>query len=146
VIDLSDYTVYWSVGEGKIFAADKLYDTTKKVPGTVIDVDLGSTYDVDPANKARHARALDYLQTNADYSLISLNTSLCVLYAALHKLDGVVCIYTNPWDAAAGIFLAMQSGGKATTFAGTPWKPSWEGYILTFNGEVHQTLLKAMNQ
>ncbi len=143
VVDFSEQTYYWSVGGGTVYRENDRYQWQKSVPGVVVDVDYGAADGTALDVQRAHSQAVSRLQQNHHYGIVSLNTSLSVLYSAIGKLDGVLYCATNPWDAAAGVFLQRQLGGNVLNMNGTDWKPSREGYVMARDADVLQTLLGA---
>jgi myo-inositol-1(or 4)-monophosphatase len=48
----------------------------------------------------------------------------------------------KPWDAAAGILLVEEAGGKVCTYRGTPYTP-YKNSIIATNGKLDQELVKS---
>lgn len=140
VIDYSQNEYYWSVGDGKVFINDTVYEPSEKYD-VVVEVDFGAVFSVNNARKEKHNRFIKKLVLESNYYLISLNTSLSFAYVAIGKVDGVVNIYSNPWDICASIFLIQQSGGTVTAPNGEAWQITTVGMIAGKNEEIHKKLL-----
>src|SRR5260221_11291128 len=56
VIDHSQNDYFWSVGEGKVYVNDTLFQQIEERFDVVIDVDFGSVASIDKAQKERHNR------------------------------------------------------------------------------------------
>jgi myo-inositol-1(or 4)-monophosphatase len=56
-----------------------------------------------------------------------------------------VCYATSmhPWDAAAGVVLVREAGGKVTNFTGA-WYDLYAFEILATNGRVHEASIRAL--
>ncbi|KKT12878.1 MAG: Inositol monophosphatase/fructose-1,6-bisphosphatase family protein, partial [Parcubacteria group bacterium GW2011_GWA1_43_27] len=43
-------------------------------------------------------------------------------WVATGRTESIVIPGTHPWDAAAGVLLVTEAGGKTTDFSGKPWR------------------------
>jgi myo-inositol-1(or 4)-monophosphatase len=64
-------------------------------------------------------------------------------YVAAGKLDGYWEEKLNPWDAAAGLVLVEEAGGRLTDYADNPANLE-DGYFVATNGRIHQELLNLL--
>ena len=142
VINFMDSNYYWSVGAG-VFEGNQPFVPTPALPGTTIDVDLGTTAKLPLAMKQKHIQIISYLQQHTDYMLLSLNSSLASLFVALGRLDGIINIQTNPWDVCASSFLAQQLGCAVCALDGSPWTIDSPGYIFARTDSIKHTLITA---
>jgi myo-inositol-1(or 4)-monophosphatase len=143
VIDHSQDEYFWSVGGGKVYINDELIKETRDDRGVAVDVDLGSVPKVSADLRERYVRTLDNLLINTEYMLLSLNSSLNIVYVAVGKTDGLIWMLQHPWDICAGAFLIQQSGKIITDLDGNPWTVDTVGVIVTRNQEIHKVLLDA---
>ena len=120
VIDHSQNDYFWSIGEGKVYINDTLFQPNEKRFDVIVDVDFGAVLSVDKAKKEKHNRFLKKLITETNYYLISLNSSLGFAYTAIGKVDGFLNVDNHHWDICASIFLIQQSGGVISDLLGKP--------------------------
>lgn len=148
VIDHSTGDVIWSIGDGKIFVNDRLFEYIRPSAdfGVVVDLDFGSLGGFKNAKRAYFADAVRYLLNNTKYMVTSLNTSLGFAYTAIGKIDGFINSYNHPWDICAASFLLQQSGGVITALDGGPWTIESVGAIGARQPEVHKVLLNAYRE
>ncbi len=70
-------------------------------------------------------------------------------WVAAGRTESIVIPGTHPWDAAAGVLLVTEAGGKTTDFHGQPWrfvdkksgKISLTADLLATNGKIHSKIL-----
>jgi len=74
---------------------------------------------------------------------ISGSAALDLCYVASGRVDGYMVIKTNPWDVAAGAFIAKEAGGKITNLKNEDWNP-FNGSIVATNGLIHKKLLELL--
>ncbi|HBZ36286.1 MAG TPA: inositol monophosphatase [Candidatus Veblenbacteria bacterium] len=71
-------------------------------------------------------------------------------WVATGRTESIVIPGTHPWDAAAGVLLVTEAGGKTTDFSGKPWrfvdkktrKIRMNADLLATNGKIHQKILQ----
>lgn len=95
-----------------------------------------------PANLAEFA-ALD-LDAHAVRRLGS--AALVLAWVAAGRLDGYWEAELKPWDAAAGVLLVQEAGGRVTDAAGQPWTLA-SRYIVATNGQsgIHTVMLETIS-
>lgn len=71
------------------------------------------------------------------------SAALMLAYVAAGWLDGYFNIAVKPWDAAAGVLLVAEAGGRCSTPDGGPYRVDLPGLVAT-NGLVHDELLAVM--
>ncbi|MBN1815576.1 MAG: inositol monophosphatase [Anaerolineae bacterium] len=71
------------------------------------------------------------------------SAALALAYVATGWLDGYFNLALKPWDAAAGMLLIAEAGGRCTTLRGEPCRVDIPA-CLTTNGLVHDELLKVI--
>src|SRR3989344_286632 len=142
VIDHSQSDYFWSIGEGKVYINDNLFEPNEERFDVMIDVDFGAVVSVDKVQKEKYNRFLKKLIIETNYYLISLNSSLGFAYTAVGKVDGFLNITNHPWDICASGFLIQESGGIITDLLGKQWTLQSVGAIAAKNKEIHQKLLK----
>ncbi|MGC9048835.1 MAG: inositol monophosphatase family protein [Patescibacteria group bacterium] len=67
--------------------------------------------------------------------------ALELAYLAAGRLDGAVILGPRPFDAAAGVLIVQEAGGRVTNFEGKDWMIQ-DKYLVASNGLIHQGLLK----
>jgi myo-inositol-1(or 4)-monophosphatase len=65
-------------------------------------------------------------------------------FIASARAEGYVTFNISPWDVAATILIAKESGGKITTFDNKPWTPINTNLLIS-NSLIHDDLLKIIN-
>jgi len=71
----------------------------------------------------------------------SAGLDLC--YLAAGRLDGYWVVDLEPWDAAAGVLLVEEAGGRVTDPRGNPYKLDRGGIMVT-NGSIHGPMLEVL--
>ncbi|MFW6449835.1 MAG: inositol monophosphatase family protein [Nanoarchaeota archaeon] len=64
-------------------------------------------------------------------------------FVATGRADAYITLDIDPWDVAATVLIAKESGGKATDFKGNPWKPEKTDLLIT-NKTLHSKLLSML--
>src|SRR3989338_10397659 len=142
VIDHSQDAYFWSIGEGKVYINDNLFEPNEERFDVMIDVDFGAVVSVDKVQKEKYNRFLKKLIIETNYYLISLNSSLGFAYTAVGKVDGFLNVDNHHWDICASGFLIQESGGIITDLLGKQWTLQSVGAIAAKNKEINQKLLK----
>lgn len=147
VVDHSQDDYFWSVGQGRVYINDQLFQYIQRPKsfGTVIDIDLGSLGKTTMELKDRYSNATHTLLSKTDYTLVSYNSSLGFAYAGIGKFDGFINVANHPWDVCAAIFLLTQSGGVVSDIDGNNWTIASTSAIGARNANVHQTLINALS-
>lgn len=73
-------------------------------------------------------------------------------WVAAGRTESIVIPGTHPWDAAAGVLLVTEAGGRATDFKGKPWrfvdkktgKVNLTADLLATNGKIHGKILQRL--
>ncbi|MFA6317229.1 MAG: inositol monophosphatase family protein [Elusimicrobiota bacterium] len=67
-------------------------------------------------------------------------------WIAAGRADGFWEFGLSSWDAAAGLLLVREAGGKVTDFQGRPWKDhrDYGRQTLATNGRVHDAMLRVI--
>ncbi|MBI5882630.1 MAG: hypothetical protein HZB91_05950 [Elusimicrobia bacterium] len=67
-------------------------------------------------------------------------------WVAAGRADGFWEFGLSPWDAAAGLLLIQESGGRVTDFLGKDWKDHREygRQTLATNGLIHGQMMKVI--
>ena len=71
------------------------------------------------------------------------SAALDIAFTAAGWLDGYWEKGLNVWDTAAGILLAREAGGIATTYGGRPWQAG-DRTVVVSNGVLHNTLISGL--
>jgi myo-inositol-1(or 4)-monophosphatase len=145
VVDHSQAKYVWSIGDNEVYINNHKIDPIINDQSVNIDIDLGGLPKSSNDIKKRHIVATQKLLLNTDYKLLSLNTSLSVLYVAIGKIDGIIFPAPYLWDIAAGSFLIQQSGGFITDLKGSPWHIGSVGAIAAVNSSIHKLLIECYN-
>lgn len=66
-----------------------------------------------------------------------------VCYVACGRYDGFWELNLFPWDTAAGLIIAEESGARVTRFDGSPYTV-YEKDILVSNGLVHDEMIRVL--
>ena len=73
------------------------------------------------------------------------SAALDLAYVAAGRFDGFWELYLKPWDAAAGILLVEEAGGRVSDFRGRP--RALEGTeVLASNGALHDALSSLLEE
>ncbi len=64
-------------------------------------------------------------------------------YVAAGWLDGYFNLMVKPWDAAAGMLIVAEAGGRYTALEGGPFRVGMPSCLAT-NGLIHDALLSAI--
>ena len=72
----------------------------------------------------------------------SAATDLC--WVAAGRFDGFYEHKLQAWDSAGGYLIVEEAGGKVTDFKGDKFSP-YQPHILATNGEIHDEMLKVIN-
>ncbi len=73
------------------------------------------------------------------------SAALDLCWVAAGRFDGFFEHKLNPWDSSAGFLIVEEAGGKLTDFAGNYYSP-YQEKILATNGNIHEEMLKWINQ
>lgn len=66
--------------------------------------------------------------------------ALELAYIAAGRLDGAIILGLRPFDAAAGVLMVKEAGGKVTNLQGKDWTIN-DHYLIASNSLIHQKLL-----
>lgn len=72
------------------------------------------------------------------------SAALELAYVASGRVESFLAPGTHDWDAAAGVLLVREAGGKVTDFSGRDWTLGTK-QIAASNRKVHAQILKAIN-
>lgn len=70
-------------------------------------------------------------------------SELDLSYIAAGRIDAFVGYHTLPWDAAAGVLLIREAGGKATNEKNMQWEIG-DRVLVASNGKRHAEILKIL--
>ncbi|MBU0705227.1 MAG: inositol monophosphatase, partial [Chloroflexi bacterium] len=137
---LRDQTFVAERGEGAtINGAPMRVSHVARLDHTVIGADWARSDE-------RRGRVLAYLgQVAPRCGTIRVlgSATLALAYVAAGWLDAYFHLALKPWDAAAGMLLVAEAGGRCTTLAGEPCRVDSPGCLAT-NGLIHEELLAVM--
>jgi myo-inositol-1(or 4)-monophosphatase len=68
------------------------------------------------------------------------SAALDICYVAAGRFDAFWEDSLHPWDAAAGVLLVQEAGGRVTNFAGAP-ADMYAGEVLVTNGALHDVMI-----
>lgn len=72
------------------------------------------------------------------------SAALAMAYVAAGWLDAYFSLGLKPWDAAAGMLMIIEAGGRCSTLEGEPYHVDLSGCLAT-NGLIHDELLTVMH-
>jgi myo-inositol-1(or 4)-monophosphatase len=72
------------------------------------------------------------------------SAALAQAYVAAGSLDAYLSLVAKPWDAAAGLLIATESGATYTTIEGQPYHIGAQSMLVS-NGPIHDQLLSTMH-
>lgn len=64
-------------------------------------------------------------------------------WLAAGRVDGYFTTKIDPWDAAAGVLLVQEAGGRVSDFKGRAWQPVQNDLLFT-NKKLHSQALKTL--
>lgn len=70
--------------------------------------------------------------------------ALDMAQVACGRFDGYWEFNLKPWDAAAGLLLVEEAGGRVTDFRGRPYRLSDTRQTLASNGHLHPAMLRLL--
>jgi len=73
------------------------------------------------------------------------SAALALAYVAAGWLEAYFNLMMKPWDAAAGMLLVSEAGGRCTTLEGGAYRVDRPGCVAT-NGLIHDQLLGVMRK
>lgn len=143
--------VYEPVRDRCFRAADGAGATLNGTPIHVSEVDsLGSALLVTGFPPGMRGRA-DLLRLFEEFCCESHSVrrlgsaALDLVYVASGQFDGFYAPNLNPWDAAAGIVIVREAGGRITNLDGTPYSLETPD-ILASNGAIHDAMVEVSNR
>ena len=68
------------------------------------------------------------------------SAALDLCYVACGRFEGFWEQNLKPWDTAAGALIAIEAGGRVTTFSHQPYAVD-QIEILATNGHIHQEMV-----
>jgi len=66
-------------------------------------------------------------------------------YVAAGRLDGYWELRVGPWDAAAGVLMVEEAGGRVTNLEGGPLNPE-RPEVVASNGRIHDEMLRVLEE
>ena len=72
------------------------------------------------------------------------SAALDICYVAAGRFDGFWENHLHPWDAAAGVLVVREAGGRVTDFKGHP-ADIHRGEVLASNGLLHDEMLAVLS-
>ena len=72
------------------------------------------------------------------------SAALAMAYVAAGWLDAYFNLGLKPWDAAAGMLMIIEAGGRCSTLEGEPYHVGLSGCLVT-NSLIHDELLTVMH-
>lgn len=94
-----------------------------------------------PADRQKTLELLNGLAHRVHTVRVMGSAALGLAWVACGRVDAYFHVAMKPWDAAAGVLLVQQAGGKLTNLDGTPWQfngPSQP--CLVSNTFLHKSL------
>lgn len=74
------------------------------------------------------------------------SAAIDLAYVAAGRFDGFFEISLSPWDAAAGLLLVEEAGGKVSHWDLKNYHVRAKASILATNGHIHQALAKQLSR
>ncbi len=109
---------------------------------TLIQAMLAFDWSRGPADRQKTLDLLNQLAHQAHTVRAVGSAALGLAWVACGRLDAYFHIAMKPWDAAAGVLLIQQAGGRVTNRDGTPWQFNGPTQpCLVSNGPLHPALL-----
>jgi len=68
-----------------------------------------------------------------------------LIFVAASRIQSFLAPGTKSWDAAAGVLIVREAGGKVTNFQNKPWKITDPDIVAT-NGKYHTEILKIIKK
>ncbi len=138
---LCDHTFAAARGEGATLNGKPLHVShLTEMDRAVVGLDWGHSDEV-------RERVLAYLLKIA-HRCSTVRTfgsaTLALAYIAAGWLDVYLHLALKPWDAAAGILLVAEAGGRCTTPGGEPYQVDLPACLAT-NGSLHEQALSILN-
>jgi myo-inositol-1(or 4)-monophosphatase len=137
---LRDQTFSAERGKGATLNGERIHvSSASPLSHTALALDWGH-------GDATRAQALDLVLRIAPRcgTLRALGSAaLALAYVAAGWLDGYFNLALKPWDAAAGLLIVAEAGGRCTTPLGKPGRVETPACLAT-NGLVHKELLAAI--
>jgi len=72
------------------------------------------------------------------------SAAIDLCYVASGRIDGFWEQDLKPWDTAAGTIIVKESGGKVSTYEGTPYDP-YQKSIVAANPFIHDKMVAVLN-
>ncbi|EME65739.1 MULTISPECIES: inositol monophosphatase family protein [Rhodococcus] len=111
---------------------------------TLAEVMVGvGSFDIDSRGRIPGRRRLDVItELSRRVSRLRMHgsTGVDLAYTAAGVLGAAVVFGHHPWDNAAGVALVRAAGGRATDFAGEPWRIG-SGSVVAGAPGVHEEIL-----
>jgi myo-inositol-1(or 4)-monophosphatase len=101
---------------------------------------VGMDWARDDAGRQRVLACLGQIAPRCGTARVLGSAALGLAYVAAGWLDAYVHLALKPWDAAAGMLLVAEAGGRCTTLDGAPYRVDSPGCVAT-NGLIHEELL-----
>ncbi len=71
--------------------------------------------------------------------------ALDLAHVAAGRFDGYWEFNLQPWDAAAGLLLVQEAGGRVTNFRGAPYTLADTSQTLASNGRLHDAMRRLLS-
>ncbi len=140
---ISDDWFYAARGQGAQLNGQRIRANTQRDPGRSF-VATGFPYKFTDQMPQQIAYVESVLQDFSDLRRLG-SAALDICYVACGRLDGYFELGLYPWDMAAGILIAQESGAIVTDFNGQ--KAMLEnGTLITANVPLHPILEKALKR
>ncbi len=121
----------------------QLYVSERKVNESLIEFGAGSTHKELTEENFELVKSI-FKQCVDIRRICSSALDLC--YIAASRIDGYFEAILKPWDIAAGSLILKEAGGIITDYSGNPVQFAEQSSIVAGNPQVHNFLLKTLNQ
>jgi len=74
------------------------------------------------------------------------SAALDLAYVAAGRIDGYWEFKLKTWDAAAGVLLVQEAGGRVTMIDGAPYQPEPVLHLIASNVHIHSEMLQTLHE
>ena len=111
-----------------------------RLENAMVGLDWGHTH----AERSRILSWLDRVTPQCSTLRVLGSAALAMAYVAAGWLDGYFSVGLKAWDAAAGMLMIIEAGGRCSTVEGKPYDVGLPGCLVT-NSLIHDELLTVLH-
>lgn len=126
-----------SLGAGATLNGHALRVSTK---AQMADTLIGMDWACFPLARREALGMMEHLVPTCSSFHICGSAALGLCYVAAGWWDAYWHVLVEPWDAAAGVLIVREAGGKATDLVAQRWHPT-RGSLVVSNGQIHADVL-----